>query len=205
MFKNRKEAALQLAKAPEKYRDTHAMVLGIPRGGAEIAYYVAMHPRLDYSMITSRKLEHSYHPEWAIGAVAEDGSICLKESGRLKWSQHVINALVAQQKKEIERRIKIFRKGKPLPQIKDKTVILVDEGIATGATLYAAIDKCKRQGIRNIVIAAPVSSKKQKKELQSGVDKVVTLQTPEPYHSIWQVYHSFTNLTDDQTLAFVPT
>lgn len=203
MFKDRKDAALQLAKALEKYRNTGAIVLGIPRGGAETAYYVAMHLNAELSLLISRKLGHPYNPEYAIGAIAEDGTTYLNEGVKFELTEETINTLVEQQKKEIERRIKMLRKGEALPALKDKTVILVDDGIATGATLYAAINMCKKQGAGKIVVAAPVSGSDKKKELINEVDDVVILTTPAFYHAVSQAYEEFHNLTDEQALDFM--
>lgn len=203
MFKDRKDAALQLAKALEKYRNTDAIVLGIPRGGAETAFYVAMHLNADFSLLVSRKLGHPANPEYAIGAVAEDGTVYLNKYAKLELSQDTINELSEQQKKEIERRIEILRKGEPLPVLKDKTVILVDDGIATGATLYAAIHMCKKQGAGKIVVAAPVAGIEKKKELLKEVDEVIILETPSFYHAVSQAYNTFYNLTDAQALEFM--
>src|SRR5665647_1127494 len=125
MFTDRKDAALELAKALEKYKDKNAVVLGIPRGGAETAYYVALYLHAELSLLVSRKLGHPENPEYAFGAIAEDGSIYLNSSAKQELSEETINTVVDEQKKEIERRIKILRKGKPLPVLKGRTVILV--------------------------------------------------------------------------------
>lgn len=203
MFKDRKDAAVKLAKALEKYKGTQAIVLGIPRGGAETAYYVALHLIAEFSLLISRKLGHPDNPEYALGAIAEDGSIYLNKGVELEVSGDTINELAAQQKKEIERRIRILRQGAPLPTLKGRTVILVDDGIATGATLYAAINLCKKQGAGKIVVAAPVSGKEKKRELLGEVDEVVILETPPFYHAVAQAYDTFYNLTDEQALGFM--
>lgn len=203
MFKDRKDAAEKLAKALEKYRDTGAVVLGIPRGGAETAYYVARHLNAEFSLVISRKLGHPDNPEYAIGAMAEDGTVYLNEGARFEVSQEAIDELADRQKKEIERRIKILRKGELLPSLRGKTVILADDGIATGATLYAAIYLCKKQGAGRIVVAAPVSGKEKKRQLLRDVDEVVILDTPAFYHAVSQAYESFYNLTDEEALEFM--
>ncbi|HSN09517.1 MAG TPA: phosphoribosyltransferase family protein, partial [Hanamia sp.] len=145
MFTDRKDAALKLAKALEKYKNKNAVVLGIPRGGAETAYYVALHLNAEFSLLVSRKLGHPANPEYAFGAIAEDGSIYLNPSSSGQLSDETIQEVVDEQKKEITRRITILRKGKPLPELKGRTVILVDDGIATGATIFAAIEMCKKR------------------------------------------------------------
>ena len=104
---------------------------------------------------------------------------------------------------EIQRRIEAFRNGKPLPEIKDRTVILVDDGIATGATLFAAIGMCRKNGAGKIVVAAPVASAKMEEELWKRADDVLILVKPEYFQAVSQEYESFGNLTDEETLSFV--
>jgi putative phosphoribosyl transferase len=203
MFNDRKDAAEQLARKLEKYKDKNVIVLGIPRGGAETAFYVAKHLNADFSLIISRKLGHPGNPEYALGAIAEDGTIYLNENATSEVSQQTIDEAAALQKKEIERRIKILRKGEPLPSLKKKTVIIVDDGIATGATMFAAIKMCKKQGAGEIIAAAPVAGTEMKNELREEVDEVVILETPIFYHAVSQAYSSFYNLTDNEALQFM--
>jgi putative phosphoribosyl transferase len=203
MFADRKDAALQLGKALEQYKNTNALVLGIPRGGAETAFYVAIHLGTELSMLISRKLGHPENPEYAFGAIAEDGSIYLSPHAKAELSESTINSVVAEQKLEIQRRIKMLRKGKPLPDITGRTVILVDDGIATGATIFAAIELCKKQKAGKIVIAAPVSSPDVEKRFFNKADEIVILEKPEYYHAVSQVYESFHQLSDEDTVGFM--
>lgn len=203
MFTDRKDAALQLANALEKYRDTNALVLGIPRGGAETAYYVARHLHAELSLLIARKLGHPHNPEYAVGALAEDGTVYLNPEVRGELSPETIEELTQKQRGEIERRIKMLRNGEPLPPLQNRTVILVDDGIATGATVYAAITMCKKGGAGHIVVAAPVSGKDKKRELLEEVDEVVILENPSFYHAVSQAYESFYNLTDEEAKDFL--
>jgi len=203
MFTDRKDAALKLAKALEKYKDKNAVVLGIPRGGAETAYYVALHLHAEFSLLVSRKLGHPDNQEYAFGAIAEDGSVYLSPFARQELSDEAINTVVDEQKKEIERRIKILRKGKPLPELKDKTVILVDDGIATGATIFAAIEMCKKKNVGRIVVAAPVSGYDMEGKLSEKVDEVIILEKPDMFFAVSQAYQTFYNLTDNDALGFM--
>lgn len=203
MFKDRKDAALQLAAALEKYRGTNALVLGIPRGGAETAYYVAQHLHCELSLLVSRKLGHPSNPEYAVGALAEDGTIYLNPEVRGELSPETIDELAQKQRAEIVRRIQVLRNGAPLPPMKNRVVILVDDGIATGATLYAAITMCKKGGAARIVVAAPVSGPDKKRELLDEVDEVVVLETPSHYRAVSQAYEAFYNLTDEEAREFM--
>jgi predicted phosphoribosyltransferase len=203
MFTDRKDAALQLAKALEKYKNKNAVVLGIPRGGAETAFYVALHLNAELSLLVSRKLGHPANPEYAFGAIAEDGSVYLSPSAKQELSEETINMVVDTQKKEIERRITILRKGKPLPELKGRTVILVDDGIATGATIFAAIEMCKNRNAGKIIVAAPVSGYEMEEKLAGKADEVVILEKPEDYYAVSQAYMSFYNLSDEDALKYM--
>ncbi len=203
MYTDREDAAIQLANALEKYKNKDTVVLGIPRGGAVTAYHVAIHLNSEFSLLVSRKLGHPANPEYAVGALAEDGTIHLNQDALLEVTQAQIDVAVAQQKKEIERRIKILRKGEPLPAIKNKIVIIVDDGIATGATIFAAIKMCKKQGAAKIIVGAPVSGIDIADKLKKEVDEVVILITPDFFHAVSQAYESFPTVTDDEALELL--
>lgn len=201
MFYDRKEAAMQLAEALKKYKDKNAVVFGIPRGGAVTAYYVALYLNAEFSLLVSRKLGHPQNPEYAVGAIAEDGTIHLNKYALEEATQEDVDEVVSQQKKEIERRINILRKGQPLPEMKNKIVIIVDDGIATGATIFAAIKMCKKKEAAKIIVAAPVSGPGIMKDLKSEADEVIILETPDFYHAVSQAYENFEQITDEEALG----
>lgn len=203
MFIDRKHAALELANALDKYRDRNAVVLGIPRGGVEIAYYVALQLNAVFSMIITRKLGHPENPEAAFGALAEDGSVYLLPETSGTVMEEEMNMIIDAERKEIQRRIKLLRKGRPLPDLMNKTVIIVDDGIATGATLLAAITLCKKKQAEKIVVGAPIASERTAYELQKIVNDVVILEKPRDYYAVGQGYRYFEDLTDEETIAFV--
>jgi len=200
MFYDRKDAALYLAKALVDYKDQGAVVLGIPRGGVETAYYVAKYLHAELSLIISRKLGHPGNPEYAMGALAEDGSVHMNERALREVSQEDIDAAIEEQKIEIERRIRMLRKGEPLPEMKNKIVLIVVDGIATGSTIMAAIEICRKKEAAKIVVAAPVCGYEVKSELMKMADDVVILETPEFYHAVSQVYASFEQVSDEEAL-----
>ena len=202
MFKNRKDAGEKLGKALEQYKDRHVLVLGIPRGGAETAYYVARQLGAEMSLVVTRKLGYPLNPETAFGAVAEDGSIYISEPGRQSLSPKEINTVLEQQKEEIRRRIQKLRRGKPLPDLKGRTVIIADDGIATGATLLATIEMCRKKKAKKIIAAAPVAGADMEGILRYLVDDVVILEKPHFYHAVSQGYEEFSNLSDEEALAF---
>lgn len=203
MFKDRKDAAIQLGHSLEKFRDQDPLIIGIPRGGVETAYYVAKHLKAEMSLVVTRKIGHPQNPEYAIGAIAEDGSIYLSPIGSEEVSQEEIQNIIVEQKTEIKRRIQQFRKGAPFPDVKDRLVILVDDGIATGATLFATIMFCKNKHAKTIVVAAPVAGQGMYQKLLKMVDDVTILETPIEYRAVSQVYENFYNLSDEETISFL--
>jgi len=203
MFIDRKDASIQLGLALENYKSKNPLVLGIPRGGAETAYYVAKHLDAEMSLVVTRKLGHPGNPEYAIGALAEDGSLYLSPEAEIHFSQETIDDLKRDQEKEIKRRIQEFRQGNPLPELKNRTVIIVDDGIATGATLFATIMLCKNKKAGKLVVAAPVSGEDMSRKLRDLVDDVVILETPYQYRAVSQAYQNFFNLSDEEAISFM--
>lgn len=203
MFTDRRDAALQLAAKLEKYREQSVIVLGIPRGGIEIAYYISRQLKATMSIIIVRKLGYPRNPEYAFGAMAEDGSIYYTPDHRMQISQETMDKVEDAQQKEILRRIQVFRKGLPLPDLKDKIVLLADDGIATGATVMAAINLCKNQGAVRVIVAAPVAPADKIREIEmEGAETVILLKLPF-LHSVSESYNQFQDLSDKEALYFL--
>lgn len=203
MFTDRRDAALQLAAKLEKYREQSVIVLGIPRGGIEIAYYISRQLKATMSVIIVRKLGYPRNPEYAFGAMAEDGSIYYTPDHRMQISQETMDKVEDAQQKEILRRIQVFRKGLPLPDLKDKIVLLADDGIATGATVMAAINLCKNQGAARVIVAAPVAPADKIREIEmEGAETVILLKLPF-LHSVSESYNQFQDLSDKEALYFL--
>jgi len=202
MFTDRKEGGEKLGKALEKYRFHNPLVLGIVRGGVETAYYVAKHLNADFSFVVTRKLGYPINPEVAFGSLAEDGSYFMFEHAEKNISPETIQAVVEREKREIAR-LKILIKGQPLPNMIGRTVIIVDDGIATGATVFATINLCKNHKAARIIVATPVAGSKMEKILLSKVDEAIILYTPPFYHAVSQGYSSFHNLTDEAVLEIL--
>lgn len=203
MFTDRRQAALFLARALEKYKGENVVVLGIPRGGIETAYYVARQLNAELSYLIVRKLSYPRDPEFAFGAIAEDGTVYYNPYHKIQISQEMMDTIEEEQLMEIERRKRIFREVQAFPDIKNKTVIIVDDGIATGATIFAAIKLCKKRGAAKVVVAAPVSADRTESDLSEEADDVVILVKPERFYSVSQVYESFGNITDEDALDFL--
>ena len=200
MFKNRKDAGEKLAKALEKYREENPVILAIPRGGVEVGLQVAVKLNADFSLVIARKLPFPDNPEAGFGAIAEDGSTFILESAYYWLEGEAIERIKQQQIAEIERRIKTLRGGKPLPEIKGRTVILIDDGIAMGSTMRAAIELCRNRKAGKVVVAVPVAGREVAEELQKKVDDLIVLETPAYFRAVAQVYERWYDVSDEEVL-----
>jgi erythromycin esterase len=200
LFANREDAGRQLAERLNHYRNMDALVLAIPRGGVEIGYYVAEHLNATLIPIITKKLPHPLHPEYAIGAVCEEGTVYMNR--HVSISQDILTPIVTGITREINRRIGVYRKGEPLPPMAGKTVIIVDDGIATGATLASAVLLCRKHLAAKVVVAAPFSSKNLVPEI-TDADELVILHSPDFFAGVGQAYDDFTQLTDEDVLELL--
>lgn len=178
MFYDRKDAGRQLAKKLLYYKDKNPVVLGIARGGLEIAKQIADTLEVDFEAVITRKLPFPQNPEAGFGAVAEDGGLYLHSRYRDIMRPEDIERIRDMQVAEIHRRAKVIRKSRPLPNLASRIVILADDGIAMGSTMKASIELCKARKCKKVVVAAPVSGAQVKVEMQSIADDVVILDTP---------------------------
>lgn len=203
MFKNRKDAGLQLGRALKSYQKDHPLVIGIPRGGIETAFYVARELEAPLVPVVSRKLGFPLNPEFAMGALAEDGSLYISPFAKSKVTDERLEAIKKEEQSEIQRRIRLLRNNQPLPSFKNQTLIVVDDGIATGATLFATLKLCQKQHPKKLIVAVPISGREAADLVQSMVDKAIILETPEDFYAVSQGYESFSNLSDEETVQFV--
>lgn len=200
MFEDRKDAGEKLAKALERYRNKKALVLAIPKGGVEVAYYVAKYLNADFSLLISRKLPFPDNPESGFGAIAEDGSVFINKEAAQWLSKEEIEKIKKGQTQEIKRRIKILRGDRPLPEISGRTIILIDDGLAMGSTMRAAIELCKNKKAKKIIVAVPVSSKEVKQEISKLVDEIIVLETPDFFQAVAQVYKNWYDVSDEEVI-----
>ncbi len=203
MFRDRKDAGEQLARALEHYRDEEVLILAIPRGGVEVGYQVADYLDADFSLLIARKLPYPDQPEAGFGAVVEEGSTMILEDARRWVSQETVDRIIEEQRAEIERRKAVLRQGEPLPDIAGRTVILVDDGIAMGSTMRAAIKLCKHHEADTIVVAVPVASGKVASEIDAKVDEIVVLETPRYFRAVAQVYENWYDVPDSEVMALM--
>lgn len=200
VFENRENAGALLGKyLSKKYNWPHCLVIGIPRGGVETAYYVAKALNAELSLIVSKKLPFPGHPEYGFGAITEEDIVYLNDSSSKLLSQQVIENIVNEQRAEIKRRVKRYRGGEPLPDLRDRPVVLVDDGIATGVTLVPVVQLCRKKHAAQVIVAAPVSGDRYDPHLAEA-DAVEVLVQPEGFHAVGQVYQNFGEFSDQQLL-----
>lgn len=205
MFADRTDAGKQLAKELEKYKNQNTLVLAIPRGGVPVALEVAKYLDAELSMVIARKLPFPYNPESGFGAVAEDGSTVILRAAAANLSQETIESIIEDQKQEIKRRIKILRGGQPLPNMQDRAVILVDDGIAMGSTMRASIKTCNNHHPSRLIVASPVGSPEVARalKLKDAVDETVILEKPKFFRAVAQVYEHWHDVADHEVLAIM--
>jgi putative phosphoribosyl transferase len=201
MFKDRNDAGTQLAQALENYRNKDPLVLAIPRGGVAVAAPVAKSLEAELALLISRKLPLPHNPEAGFGAVAEDGSISLIDDAFEIMPVYDIKKIVKAQKRVIKKRIRALRNGKPLPAFKGRTLILVDDGLAMGSTMRAAVLMCRNYDPCEIIVAVPVAGQKVKQSLEQEVDALIVLKTPLLFRAVAQVYEEWHDMSDEEVLS----
>lgn len=206
IYKDRKDAGLQLASRLTKYKDREdVLVLALPRGGVVIGYEVAKALNCLLDIIIIRKIGFPGQTELAIGAVSETGAVVLNEDiiSTYTVSKEYIEEEISRQKKEISRRITLYRSGKGIPPLDGKIIILVDDGVATGATIKAAISTLKKEKIVRLVAALPVSSKDAEEEIKKTVDEWVCPETPVDFAAVGNYYQDFTQVSDEEVVELL--
>lgn len=200
MFKDRVDAGQRLAVALEDYKNHDVMVLAIPCGGVQVGHEVALYLRCDMDIIVTRKLPFPHNPEAGFGAIAEDDSLFVIPYAVGNMPKETIDKIIYQQKQEVKRRIAVLRGGRDLPELKNRTVILVDDGIAMGSTMRASIMLCKKADAAKIVVAVPIAGKETAREIEKLVDDVTILETPCRFHAVAQGYANWHDVSDEQVI-----
>jgi putative phosphoribosyl transferase len=201
-FRDRHHAGRQLARAlaPAYAGREDVIVLALPRGGVPVAYEVAKALGAPLDVFVVRKLGVPGHEELAMGAIARGGVLVLDEGivRALGIGRDQIERVVAAELRELERREAAYRGDRDLPDLAAKTVILIDDGLATGATMKAAARAVSRYEPARTVVAVPVASTRTCEEFREGVDEIVCLVTPEPFHAVGLWYDDFSPTTDEE-------
>ena len=206
-FKNRTDAGRRLALALEKFKDTHALILALPRGGVPLGYEIARHLNAGLDILLVRKIGAPESPELAAGAVVDgdDPQLVLNENIVRLYNipQTYIDSRMKQQLAEIERRRALYCAGRPSADIAGKTVIVVDDGIATGATARAALRALRRRKPARLVLAVPVASPDALDDLAGEADEIVCLEKPSVLFSIGEFYRDFEQVPDSVVVDFL--
>lgn len=204
-FSDRVDAGKRLAKAMADFNCKNAVVMAIPRGGVVVGYEIASTLSLQLDVIVPRKLGAPDNSELAIGAVAEDGSMVLDKSliVYLGVPQWYIQEESERQRQEIVRRMKVYREDLAPVELRGKDVIVVDDGIATGSTMKAALASVKNRGATSVTVAVPVGSPQTMLELKMLADKVIILYTPEYFQAIGQFYENFSQTSDEEVIRLL--
>ena len=205
MFHNREDAAYQLAEKLRGRKLRHPLVLAIPRGGVVIGAILAQKLGAELDVVLSRKLHAPGQPELALGAISEEGSIYLNHYAR-EYPDLTEDYLIEEQRQqtaEIERRKQLFRDIRPPASLQGRSVIITDDGIATGSTMIAALQTAKLKDPHELVVAVPVVSPERITEIRRWCDDLVYLQAPEEFWAIGQFYEDFEQIPDDQVVALL--
>ncbi len=204
-FSNRIEAGKRLAGSLRDVPCKKGIVLAIPRGGVVVGFEIAKALDLPLDLIIPHKLGAPDNPELAIGAVAEDGTMFVDNNlaAYIGVPQGYIEAEAEHQKTEIQRRLKLYRQGAAPPDLKRLDVIIVDDGIATGSTMKAALASVKNRGAKTVTIAVPVGPPSTISELKQQADCVLCLYTPEYFAAIGQFYDDFSQTTDGEVIELL--
>lgn len=200
-FKDRTEAGKLLAKKLSAYADrADALILALPRGGVPVAFELANALNIQLDILLVRKLGLPTHKELAMGAIATGGYIVLNEEivQLLRVPTETISEVVIEEQKELDRRERLYRESRPEPDMRDRTVILVDDGIATGSTMLVAIKAVKERHPSRIVVATPTAPPSVCDALKAVADEVVCLMTPEPFTAISLWYRDFNQVSDEE-------
>jgi predicted phosphoribosyltransferase len=176
------------------------LVLALPRGGVPVAHEVARALEVPMDVFLVRKLGLPGHQELAMGAIAMGGVRALNPDvvRQLRVPERIIDAVAERESRELKRREELYRGDRPMPVLAGKTVILVDDGLATGATMRAAVDAVKQLNPAEVVVAVPVAAEQSCRMLQPLADKVVCPVTPEPFHAVGLWYEDFSQTTDEE-------
>jgi putative phosphoribosyl transferase len=201
IFQNRTDAGRRLAQKLLTYANRpDVLVLALPRGGVPVAFEIARELKAPLDVFVVRKLGVPGQEELAMGAIASGGSCVLNQHliRAIGITQDEVNTVIAQEKRELQRRQRLYRADRPYPDLHNRTVILVDDGLATGATMYAAVTALRKLEPARLIVAVPVAAKEVCDRFGHIVDEMVCVQTPDPFDGVSRWYADFSQTTDDE-------
>lgn len=202
-FIDRQQAGRILANSLKTYANQpNVIVLALPRGGVPVAYEIATALSIPLDVFIVRKLGVPWHEEFAMGAIASGGTVLVNESmvKQLKLEQSSIDAVIQSEQEELLRRERIYRGNRPFPDLLGKTIILVDDGIATGATMQAAISALRKHNPASIIVAVPVAAHETCQSMVSLVDQLICPLQPINFVAVGLWYENFSQTTDEEVL-----
>ncbi len=205
LFRDREDAGSQLAPLLDRYRDERPIVLALPRGGVPVAFPIARRLNAELDVLPVRKVGHPAHRELGLGAIALGGASARDEQtiGRLGVRPTDLAGVEARERAELERQNQRFRDGRPLPDVRDRTVILVDDGLATGVTALAAVRAMRALGPRRVILAVPVCAPESMQELRRELDGFVFVACPRDFFAVGLWYRDFRPTSDETVLSLL--
>lgn len=204
-IKDRSEAGRELAERLKSLKIKKAHVIALPRGGIPVALEIAKALNAPLNVVISRKVGAPQNPEFGVGACTEEDYYWLDPDAlsQLGYSEQDLIPFVRREFREVARRVKLYRKGRNLPDLNGKSILLVDDGIATGVTAKVAAHYLKSKGAKEVILAVPVAPLDSLQELSENVDEIVCLNTPQPFYSVGTWYDDFSQLTDEDVLSLL--
>jgi len=203
LFRDRTEAGRVLADRLAAYANyPDAMVLALPRGGVPVAFEIAEALNLPLDIVVVRKLGLPGHEEFAMGAIASGGAHVLNQDliRQLSLSDEIIEHIVAREQRELERRERTYRGQRPVLDVRDRIIIIVDDGLATGSSMRAAIAALRQKRPAKLIVAVPVGARITCSELEALADEVICLETPENFSAVGLWYRDFSQITDEEVI-----
>ena len=204
IFRDRSEAGARLAEALEHLADEDVVVLGVPRGGVEVAAEVARIRGRPLDIVVPRKVGAPFNPELGLGAIAP--GVRVLDEGMLRTlnvDPEYLEREIAAQEEEIRRRMDAYRRGRPPVDLRGKVAVIVDDGVATGGTAAASVRWARAQGASRVILAIPVAPREAVAKLSKEADEVVCLATPEPFFAVGQWYERFSQTSDEEVVRLL--
>jgi putative phosphoribosyl transferase len=201
IFRNRKESCEKWLSRIEHYKNSKPLILAVPKGGIEIAFYIAGQLQAEISVIISKKLSYPGHEEYAFGAICENDNLHLIGQKHCV-TDALLQKIIEHEKKEIKQKVNNYRGGKPLPNLNGRTVILTDDGLSSGITLIPAIHLCRQLNAAKVVVAIPLTGRVLDPQLNEA-DDIILIQQPELFCNLKEARKAFKTLSDSEIFSFI--